>query len=391
MIERVDAVVIGGGLLGCAVSYYLARHGTRVLLLEKDDVNAHASGQNAGSLHFQLEFRMIENGRTATERAAEAIPLHLDAETTWAGLADELGEPVGVEQRGGLMIADSAAQARMLEEKVAIERAWGLRTELVEGTELRALAPYLGPEVMAACHCATEGKADARAVTPAFVRAAVRHGAALRTRSRVVALHRHGGGWRAVCEDGSGADADVIVIAAGTWTAEVAELADVRLPVAPVGLTMMATAPVASLISHLIQHAATRLSLKQSAEGNVLIGGGWPARLRHERGRVNLDARASARLDSLRGNAKAAIRAVPGLACLPVLRAWTGTTALIADQLPLLGAIPRRPGMFVATGGSAFTLGPTYARLLAELVRGEHPELDLSTYDPARFGHLNFA
>lgn len=391
MIDRVDAVVIGGGLLGCAVSYYLARRGTRVLLLEKDEINAHASGQNAGSLHFQLEFRMIENGPAAAERAAEAIPLHLDAEATWAGLGDDLGEPAGVEQRGGLMLAESPAQARTLEDKVELERAWGLRTELVEGADLHELAPYLGPDVIAACHCGSEGKADARAVTPAFARAAARSGAALRTRTRVVELRRRAGGWRAVCEDGSAADADAVVVTAGTWTGQVAELADVRLPVTPVALTMMATAPDAPMISHLIQHAATRLSLKQTAEGNVLIGGGWPARLRHDRGRVDLDARASARLDSLRGNAEAAIRAVPALAGLPVLRAWTGITALVADQLPLLGAIPHRPGMYVAVGGSAFTLGPTYARLLATLVGGERPELDLSAYDPGRFGHLNFA
>lgn len=68
-----DTAVIGGGLLGCATAWHLARAGNRVLLVEKDQVNRHASGQNAGSLHFQLEFRMVEHGDDAARAAARAL------------------------------------------------------------------------------------------------------------------------------------------------------------------------------------------------------------------------------------------------------------------------------------------------------------------------------
>ena len=54
MGARYDAVVIGGGLLGCVTAWMIARDGGRVLLVERDQINQHASGRNAGSLHFQL-------------------------------------------------------------------------------------------------------------------------------------------------------------------------------------------------------------------------------------------------------------------------------------------------------------------------------------------------
>ena len=75
-----------------------------------------------------------------------------------------------------------------------------------------------------------------------------------------------------------------------------------------------------------------------------------------------------------------------------LIRSWTGTTAITADQLPLAGEVPRMPGFFVAAGGSAFTLGPTLARLVAQQMIGDNrAEADdaLAITAPGRFEHLN--
>ncbi|MEU2610949.1 FAD-dependent oxidoreductase [Micromonospora sp. NPDC007271] len=391
-----DTAVIGAGLLGCATAWNLARAGNRVLLLEKDQVNRHASGQNAGSLHFQLEFRMVEHGDDAARAAARALPLHLDAVHAWATLEDELGEPCGVTRRGGLMLAETPAEIAVLDRKAALERRYGLAVDVLSGAELHTLAPYLSPAVRAAGYVPDEGKANPRLVTPALARAAVRHGTVLRTGARVTRLHRRDGRWElhTAPEAPGGAGethrADTVVLAGGVWTAELAGMADVRLPVFPVGLTMSATARTAPLLPHLIQHVGKRLSMKQTEEGNVLIGGGWPAKLVSRSGRTDLELNPELRYESLTGNAAAA-RVVPAVLALPVIRTWTGMTTLTADQLPLLGAVPRRPGLFVATGGSAFTLGLTYARLLADMVLTGTADRSVADYSPSRFGALNFA
>ncbi|MCW5254495.1 MULTISPECIES: NAD(P)/FAD-dependent oxidoreductase [unclassified Streptomyces] len=390
MNDTYDVAVIGGGLLGCATAYYLARAGAGVLLLEKDQIGRHASGQNAGSLHFQLEYRMIEQGRKAAREAARALPLHLDAITAWRDLPQEIGEDCGVVQNGGLMLAETPHQIGLLTEKAELERSLGLDVTLLEGPALREHAPYLSTKVTAAAYMPHEGKANPRLVTPALARAAAARGAEIRVRSPLTELIRGAGRWRLGCADGFRARAQTVVIAAGVWTDQVAGMADVRLPVTPVALQMLATARTAPFLPHLVQHVGRRLSLKQTSEGNVLIGGGWPSAFVIREGRTDVDSPPGLRHSSIIGNLDAA-SVIPGIRPLPVLRAWSGTTTLTPDQLPLIGEVPRRPGLYAATGGSAFTLGPTYARLLSETILTGTASLPLGPYSPARFGFLNAA
>ncbi|KQW06213.1 FAD-dependent oxidoreductase [Leifsonia sp. Root4] len=395
MTEHRDVVVVGGGLLGTALSWMLARDGVDVALLERDQLNQHASGQNAGSLHFQLEYRMLEHGIEAARQAAEAMPLHLDAARLWAGLGDELGESLGVVQKGGLMLAETAEQAAVLEQKSELERSWGLDVTLLDGDQVRAIAPYLSDSVVAAAYCPIEGKADTRTAGPALARGAARLGADIRTRSRVVSMTRAGGSWLLGVEtsepDGATRRSEIrteaVILAGGVWTTELGAMLGASLPTIALALTMTVTLKTEKFIPHLVQHAGAKLSLKQSLDGNVLIGGGWPARLPVDRhGNPDLDARPELLRASVAGNARAAIGVVPRVAALPALRTWVGTTTVTPDQLPLVGAVPDCPGVFVATGGSAFTLGPSFARVLSEMVQGRPPSMDLSPYDPRRYG-----
>jgi glycine/D-amino acid oxidase-like deaminating enzyme len=317
--------------------------------------------------------------------------LHLDAQRTWSRLETELGAALGVVQHGGFMVAETAEQVERLGRKIALEQAAGLSTELLDRAAVRTRAPYLGEAVIAAAFCAAEGKADPRRCALAYARAAMRLGAQVHARSGVQAMRRNGRRWHVTFDDGGVCQAEHVVIAAGAWSGRLAQMAGVVLPVSPVGLTMAATARTAPLITHLVQHAGRRLSMKQTPEGNILIGGGWPAALRQSGGLVDLDRRPELLLPSLAGNMAAAAAVVPAVGHLPVLRVWTGTTALVADQLPLIGEVPKAAGLFIATGGSAFTLGPTYARILADKILGRPEAFDARAYDPQRFGSLTLA
>jgi glycine/D-amino acid oxidase-like deaminating enzyme len=388
-MEQCDVAVVGGGLLGSAIAFYLARERTRVVLLEREELNCRASGQNAGSLHFQLEYRMVEHGDALADQFALSLPLVLEAQRAWRALEDELDVDLEVVQHGGVMVAETDEEVEVLRRKHALERRLGLDTELIGGNEARTIAPYLSSSVLAAGWCPTEGHANPRLVGPAFARAAQRLGAEVRVRSPVERLTFAGGVWTLQLASGALLSAESVVIAAGVWSPQLLALADTRMPVLPIGLSMLVTAASAPVLGHLVQHVGRRISMKQTAEGNVLIGGGWPSKLVAPGGVVELEARPELRFESLTGNARVAVGVVPALRKLSVIRAWSGTTAITPDQVPLLGSVPRRAGLFLATGGAAFTLGPVFARLVAEQMLGRAADVSLEVYSPQRFAHLN--
>lgn len=159
---RVNVVVLGGGLVGCAAAYYLAKHGASVLLVEQGDLSREASGRNAGSLHFQLEYRLIRYGDELASQFAQIIPLSLVALEDWRGLEAELQADLEVGMQGGLIVAESDADVALLERRQALQEKWGLASQLLSAAEVRQIAPYLADSVVAAGYFPHEGHANPR-------------------------------------------------------------------------------------------------------------------------------------------------------------------------------------------------------------------------------------
>lgn len=390
---RFDVVVVGGGLVGCAAAYYLARNKASVLLIEQADINRQASGRNAGSLHFQLEYRLIRYGQEQAAQFAQIIPLSLVALRDWQRLEDELDAELEVELTGGLIVAESPADVAMLEQRQALQERWGLQSRLLSASEVRRMAPYLADTVTAAGYFAQEGHANPRLVAPAFARRAAELGARIQCQTRVTALARDGAKWQVALAGRDGrveeVTADAVLNAAGAWAGELAALAHLHLPIYAVPLSMNVIERSAPLIPHLVQHASKRLTLKQVGAGNVLVGGGWPGRFAGDGSATNAPTRAEPVMQNVVENLTLAARLVPAIGRLHLLRTWTGITGVTSDQMPLLGEVPEAPGFYVAAGGAAFTHGPTYARLISEAIVLGRASLPTDLYSPARFSHVN--
>jgi glycine/D-amino acid oxidase-like deaminating enzyme len=367
-------VVVGGGLAGAATAYYLAGEGVDVVLLERSELNREASGTNAGSFHFQIAIHQLSARETESSRARllADVRLHSEAARLWLTLEDELDAPLGVHTIGGLMVAETPDELQILHDKHVIEDEAGLETHVLEGDDLRRFAPYLADDLLGASFCPQEGHANPFQAAPLFALRAAERGAVVRTHVEVTGVRA---GF--AIETTAGAiHAQRVVNAAGAWAGDVAAMSGLRLPIRAEGLHVNVTEPREHVLDPLLQHIGRRLTLKQAANGTFIIGGGWPA---HPEA---APARYSTLWESAAGNAAVALRVLPSLADVRIVRMWTGVMAFTDDLQPVVGEVSALPGYFACIATTGFTLSPMIARMLAAHMAGR-PSLPLE-YAPDR-------
>jgi glycine/D-amino acid oxidase-like deaminating enzyme len=375
-----DVCIIGGGLVGCAAAHYLRERGVDCLVVERDEINRGGSGTNAGSLHIQI--RALE-AAFSDATLAEMLPLKAAAAQAWSELEHELGCPLGVYQRGGLMVAETDEQMAVVRATVAREHQFGLPVEVLSAGELRALAPSLSHHLVGAAFCPLEGLANPLQVTLAFARRALAAGTPFWTHTRVNRISRLAAGEFEVITSRGTIVARRILDAAGAWGGAVARLAGVDLAIVGKIIQVSVTERRPPTLYQLLGSIEGGITLKQTPAGMYLIGGGWPAATDPESNQIVLDR------TSVAGNIGLALRLVPGLGDALLLRSWTGPIAQAYDVdgqlLQVLGEAPDVPGFYILGGGMLFTLGPLYARLMAELMVGGSTSMPIALHDPARF------
>ena len=372
---RTDVLVVGGGLTGCAAAYYLAREDVDVLLIERHDLNARASGANAGSLHGQIPHdEFVDLGEDWAVHFAPALPLMTASVELWETLEAELGTDLEVSVSGGLIVAESDEQLRAIERKSMIERGHGIAVELLTRDDLFAIAPYVSERMIGGAFYPIEGKANPLLATPAFARAAESHGARILRQTELEALSLEANGFTAITNKGP-IVAGQVINCAGAGAARVAAMVGLDLAVEGHPIQVNVTEPTAPLVAHLVYFAGGRLTLKQTAQGAFIIGGGWPAAIDPATGQLQVDP------VSMRHNLQVALKTVPRLADVDLVRTWPAIVNGTSDWRPILGEAPMARGfhmcMFPWMG---FTAGPLCARIVAGMVRGRAADLDITPF-----------
>jgi glycine/D-amino acid oxidase-like deaminating enzyme len=384
MPSEVDVVVIGGGLLGSALSYYLAEQGVEVLLLERGELNREASGTNAGSFHFQIALHQLTSSNSAEEerRLLSEVKLQLDAARLWAYLEKELKADLGVHTTGGLMVAETQEELQVLRDKQRIEEMAGLETHVLTGSEMSNFAPYLSDHLTGIAYCPQEGHANPLIVAPTYAARAHEKGSQVRTHAPVEAIE--------ILDGSSSHRFEVktplgnircrrVVDAAGAWTPDIAAMVGLRLPMGLEGLHVNVTEPHEHFLKPMVQHIGKRLTLKQTSNNTFIIGGGWPAR------KESYPTRYTNYWDSAAGNIAIAVRVLPVLKDVKLVRTWAGIWAYTKDFAPIVGESSIVPGFHVAMAPTGFTLGPMVAKLLAEsMTSPTAKDLIPSTYSTDR-------
>ncbi|TCT36275.1 FAD-dependent oxidoreductase [Martelella mediterranea] len=376
--KNADVVVIGAGIAGVSTALFLARAGVDVVIVERAFSNNLASGGNAGSLHAQLlSFDHGAKAEAGGGPAAKTLPLQRDSIEIWKALQQETGKDFEMKVTGGLMVAETEAHLRFLEEKTDVERAYGIDCQVIDRNTLRDMEPALNEMFIGAAFCAQEGKINPLVATQHVLDAALQAGAKLFDRTAVTAIEDDHDGYSIKTSRGV-IRAKRVVNAAGAFASRVGQMVGLEVPVFGAPLQMLVTEAAEPAVSTLIAHADRHLTLKQAANGNFLIGGGWTAGLdpvhQHPRPMLN----------SMEGNAWVAQHVVPGLRKLHLIRSWAAMNINI-DGAPILGEAPSRRGFFNAVTSNGYTLGPIVGQITADLITGRETGRSVETFSLARF------
>lgn len=362
-----DIVVIGGGVIGAAVTFRLARAGTRVTLLEAERLAGGTSGSS---------FAWVN----ASDKPP--LPYHL---LNVAGMGEHLllrhecGAAPWLHLDGNIEWATGAAENAALAAKVERLRGWGYAAEWLTPAELRAIEPDIAvpPGVERVAFYPTEGYVDVPALVGALATRAEAAGATIRTGFRVAAIARSGGRVTGVvATTGERIAADIVISCAGRWSAELAALAEVHLPMAnTVGLLAVTAAAPVSLRAvittpgvNVRPDGAGRLRL-QATEFDTTVTPDLPL--------VPIPPAAETVLAR-------ATAVVPRLAGVSLAGALIGVRPIPGDGYPTVGPLPGVEGLYLVATHSGVTMGPLLGRLVAREVLTGAVDDRLASFRPAR-------
>ncbi|MFL7903103.1 FAD-dependent oxidoreductase [Azospirillum argentinense] len=380
--QEAEILIVGGGVVGACLAYYLTQAGRDVLVVERGDTNLQASGANAGSLHVQLlSFDFGAKAEAGGGPAAATLALGPRSIALWRDLERACGADFELAVTGGLMVADSPAGMDFLRAKAALERRYGVENAIIDAAELRRLAPALSDELVGAEYAPQEGKINPLRATYAVLEQARRQGARFLRGVNVTGIAAapavEGGGWR-VETPRCRIRAKQIINASGPWARETGRLVGIDVPVHSAPLQMIVTEPAPKLVSQLVAHADRHLSLKQAVTGGLIIGGAWTAVFDPAR-RFNTVSRSS-----IEGNLWVARHVLPQIAGLHVVRAWAAMNINI-DGAPIIGPVPGLPGFFNTVTSNGYTLAPVVARMTADLLLDGRTDIDPTPFLLDRF------
>ncbi|MET7398378.1 FAD-binding oxidoreductase [Dactylosporangium sp. NPDC005572] len=360
--KETDVLVIGGGIAGAAMAYYLAVQGVDVVLVERGELNREASGTNAGSFHLQLAIHQLSGHGTGAdrERLLTEARQSLEAYELWKDLGRELEGDLHVHQTGGWMVAETDEQLRTLHEKRELEQLAGIETDVYTGRELRDRAPYLSEKLTGASWCPVEGHANPLIVTPLYAVRAIERGAVIRTHAEVHGITVDGPRRFTVDTSIGTIKAARIVNCAGAWSAEICAMVGLRPPIRSEGLHVNVSEPRAHVLTPMVQHIGRRLTLKQNEKGTFIIGGGWPTP------EAPPPRRYPTSWHSAAGNTAVAVTVVPLLEHVKIVRTWSGVIVFTDDLSPVAGESVKVPGFHACILSTGFTFSPMFARILAE-------------------------
>jgi sarcosine oxidase subunit beta len=369
--DRYDVVIVGGGVNGLSLAYHLAaEHGIRdVAVLERSYLGSGASGRNTQVLR-------------ANYHTPETVALYAAALARYRRLSQELDFNVLFTNQGELDLCHTEDSLQVEREKAALNRALGVRTDILGPDEILKVCPLVNLEgdgfpVVGASYHPPGSFARHDAVVWGYAQAAARRGVALHQHVEVTAVRISGDRCVGVDTPAGPIAAGHVVSAVAGWSSRVAAMAGVRLPIVTHLLQAFVTEPYRPVLQGLVSSMDLSIYVSQTARGELLAGAEIvPFNSYSTRSTFEFLAEAASR----------SIRILPFMASARAMRQWGGLCDMTPDSSPILGPTGLEGFSVIAGMGTwGFKGAPIFGATLAEHVAtGRVPSL-IAPFSLARF------
>lgn len=376
MRATADAVIIGAGIMGCAIAHALAERGlTDVVVVEKDGIGRGATADAAGGIRQQ--FSTETNIRLATYSVR-----------VWETFAERFGQEIDLRQQGYLFLLTDPAEEPTFRANLALQQRLGVPSRWVVPAEIAALNPFVVvDDVYGGVFCPEDGWVDTYSATMGYAQAARRAGVEIVEETEVTGVARRNGRVEGVETARGSISTPLAIVCAGPQSRLVGRLAGVEIQVDPYRRMSFVTERFEALPQTLPMTIEFANGLYFHPEsGGFLFGMGD----RDEPSSFNKTVDESWMV----ANVEALINRAPAFAEANVMRGWAGFYEVTPDDNPLLGWVPGVGGLAVAAGfsGHGFMQGPAIGACMAELLLdGAATTVDISAFRPSRFDEGVFA
>lgn len=381
MKQTTDAVIIGGGCMGCSVAWHLSQLGiTNTILIEREpQLAAGSTGRNAGGVRHQFSH-------------PANIALSIESIAMIANFEAVVGTPIDFHQDGYLFLLSKTADVAAFLKNVQLQKAHGIDVRWLSASEAAALAPGLDVTgVKGATYCPADGVADPNGVTMGFARGAQAKGVEIVRDTEVTGIRLDRGRVAGVRTSRGNIATPLVVNAAGPWAKSIGRMLGIDVPVEPERRHIFIASPPKGGSWDDATHAGqvptnkllvidfeTTFYFHREGTG-VLFGMGDPDE------RPGFDI--TVRWDFLPKVIEVAMRRLPALAEAAVSHAWAGLYEMTPDHNPIIGESSDVDGFYTIAGfsGHGFQHAPAAGRILADVIVGRDPRFDLSPFALDRF------
>ncbi len=372
MQSTTDVVIVGGGIIGCAIAYHLRKSGVDVIVLDQGEIGAEATSAAAGLLA----------PLGSLSGPGPFADLLLASFALFPALVPELEDASGIhleyKQPGSLRVVRSSKHIPNLRKRMKVWQPLGLQMHWLTGNEARQHEPLLSPEICTAIYAPEESQIKASHVVKAFSLAAAKRGANLYSHSEVSGVQHQNARVTGVCtSNGETIGCNHLVVAAGAWASRCNEWLNLELPVSPQRGQILTLRQPSPSLHHIIFGEAAYLAPKS---GNTVIVGATKEE-------VGFDKQLTA--GGIAWLLTTAIRLAPALENSPIDQMWTGLRPRTPDNQPILGPAPgwENVALAVGHGSVGIILSAITGKTISEMVvKGEVPEL-VRPFSLERFEH----